>query len=75
MAVNVGSEAATPFSRFDGRYIGWNGDSCSDSRAERLIGGRKRQKRKTSTEKVFRFTLGSPEGIRTLDLVAENHAS
>ena len=35
----------------------------------------KRQKRKTTTEIVFRFIVGSPEGIRTLDLMAENHAS
>ena len=34
-----------------------------------------REKRKTLQEKVFRFVLGSPEGIRTLDLMAENHAS
>ncbi len=33
------------------------------------------KKRETITETVSRFTFGSPEGIRTLDLMAENHAS
>ena len=39
-------------------------------RAERVL---ECKKRKTYSEKVFRFIVGSPEGIRTLDLMAENH--
>jgi len=42
-------------------------DSCSDSRVERMIWGSNSKKRKTTTEMVVRFTLGSPEGIRWPD--------
>lgn len=51
------------------------GDSCSDSRAEPPNTVPQRRKRKTTTEMIFRLIVGSPEGIRTLDLMAENHAS
>jgi hypothetical protein len=50
-------------------------DSCSDSRVNGPNWDHKREKRKTIVEIVFRFIIGSPEGIRTLDLMAENHAS
>ena len=49
--------------------------SCSDLRVEWWNWGRERRKRRIPKERFLRFIVGSPEGIRTLDLMAENHAS
>lgn len=50
-------------------------DSCSNSRVKRLNRACNGKKRKTITEIVFRFALGSPEGDRTLDLRRERAMS
>ena len=48
-------------------------ESSSDVRVNWAARIPRCRKRKTYDEKVFRFIVGSPEGIRTLDLMAENH--